>query len=78
MVCHYLFLQAKNQEFRFLAALAGVAEFGRRTGLKILWELVPVPVRVRPSVLKIIKNEEFTIKIEMKTKILNSSFLIMN
>ncbi len=25
---------------------------GRRTGLKIQWEFIPVPVRVRPSVLK--------------------------
>gem|GEM_PF-2612259 len=26
---------------------------GRRTGLKILWEFIPVPVRLRLSVLKI-------------------------
>jgi hypothetical protein len=55
------FYRLKIKEFNFVAGFAGVAEFGRRTGLKILWELVPVPVRVRPSVHKIIKNEEFII-----------------
>ena len=37
--------------------MAGVAEFGRRKGLKIPRRLVSVPVRVRPSALKLGLNQ---------------------
>ena len=42
---------------RRLFLVAGVAEFGRRKGLKIPRRLVSVPVRVRPSALKLGLNQ---------------------
>ncbi len=52
---NYLNLQFLLQFLIFVARYYYVCRdggIGRRTGLKILWELVPVPVRLRLSVLR--------------------------
>jgi hypothetical protein len=43
-----IFMPEKFFQVIFVRRGGGI---GRRTGLKILWVFIPVPVRVRPSVL---------------------------